>query len=172
MNRIPQKRWWFYVLVPAISAIFTLVVVEIALLIFHPIPFSIETNMYFEEDAYTGYRLKPNATGYFQDQIIAQTNEHGHRDRSIPIEKTDESLRILVLGDSFTVGANVKQEDAYPQVLESLLNKNSAQPIVVINAGVGGWEPFNYAQYYENYGNQFSPDLILIGFFVGNDTYN
>jgi hypothetical protein len=43
--------------------------------------------------------------------------------------------------------------------------------VEVINTGVGGWGPFHYAQYYQHYGRKFSPDLILIGFFVGNDTY-
>ena len=37
---------------------------------------------------------------------------------------------------------------------------------------MGGWEPFQYAQYFEHYGHQFEPDLILVGFFVGNDTFN
>ena len=37
---------------------------------------------------------------------------------------------------------------------------------------MGGWDPFQYAQYFEHYGRQFEPDLILIGFFVGNDTFS
>lgn len=79
----------------------------------------------------------------------------------------------MLLGDSFSVGANVLQQEAYPHQLELLLNGNgiSHKKIEVINAGVGGWEPFQYAQYYEHYGHRFSPDLILIGFYVGNDTY-
>jgi hypothetical protein len=154
------------------SAILTLVIIELGFVIFHPIPFSIEKNMYFEPDPFTGYKLKPNSVGYFQQQIPAQTNKNGHRDELVSVEKTDGVFRILVIGDSFTVGANVVQDDVYPEALETLLNRNATVPVEVINAGVGGWQPFHYAQYYEHYGWKFSPDLTLIGFPVGSDTYN
>ena len=42
----------------------------------------------------------------------------------------------------------------------------------VINTGVGGWHPFQYAQYFEYYGQHFEPDVVIIGFFVGNDAYS
>lgn len=128
--------------------------------------------MYFEPDPYTGFRLKPQGKGYFQNSIPAQANIHGHRDDEVLLSKSSGVYRILILGDSFTVGANVAQEEAYPQVLERLLKKNYSSSIEIVNTGVGGWDPFQYAQYYEYYGYQFAPDYILIGFFVGNDTYN
>jgi hypothetical protein len=105
-------------------------------------------------------------------RIPAWANKNGHRDELVSIEKTDGALRIMVLGDSFTVGANVAQDNIYVEVLETLLNKNNITPVEVINTGVGGWQPFQYAQYYEHYGWKFSPDIILVGFFVGNDTYD
>ncbi len=167
----PPHSRWFYVLVPLASSIATLLLIEFALAKFYPIPVSIESNMYFVEDEFTGYRLKPNSKGYYQNQIAADTNSHGHRDNEVTIAKPKGIRRILLLGDSFTVGANVSQMNAYPQVLESLFKKNGIPNFQVINAGVGGWDPFQYAQYYQNYGYKFSPDLILIGFFIGNDTY-
>ena len=127
--------------------------------------------MYYESDPFTGYRLKPDSTGYFQHQIPARANNHGHRDKSVPVEKTEGIFRILVLGDSFTVGADVSQDSTYADVLETLLTRSNTSPVEVINSGVGGWDPFQYAQYYEQYGWKFSPDLILVGYFVGNDTY-
>jgi lysophospholipase L1-like esterase len=127
--------------------------------------------MYFVADEHTGYRLKPNSEGYYQNQIPANANLHGHRDDPVTIQKPKGTYRILVLGDSFTAGSNVSQENAYPQVLESLFKANNMPHVEVINAGIGGWDPFQYAQYYQYYGHKFSPDLVLIGFFVGNDTY-
>jgi hypothetical protein len=155
-----------------VSVILTVVIIEVGFNIFHPIPFSIENNMYFEADPFTGYRLRPNSIGYFQQAIPARVNENGHRDDAVLTERTEGVSRILVLGDSFTVGANVAEHQSYVAVLENLLNRSNTSRVEVINAGVGGWEPFQYAQYYEHYGWKFSPDLILIGFFVGNDTYN
>jgi hypothetical protein len=76
------------------------------------------------------------------------------------------------MGDSFTVGSNLPNKKTYPYLLEQLL-KEYAPPgkkIEVVNAGVGGWGPFQYAQYYLNYGKRFEADLVLIGFYTGNDT--
>lgn len=157
---------------PVFSAVITLAVVELGLTLFHPIQFSMERNMYFEPDPFTGYKLKPNATGFFQQNISATANLNGHRDEYVPVNKPDGTFRILVIGDSFTVGANVEQVEAYSEVLEALLNENAVSKVEVINTGVGGWQPFQYAQYYEHYGWKYSPDLILVGFFVGNDTYD
>jgi hypothetical protein len=86
--------------------------------------------------------------------------------------KRPGAFRILVLGDSFTEGAGVEEEEAYPQVLEKILRRRIARAVDVVNAGVGGWDPFQYAQYFERHGLAFEPDLVLVGFFVGNDTYS
>ena len=172
-NATPKSpRKVFLILTPILSIIFTLVAIELLLAIFHPTPYSIERNMFFEPDPYTGYRLKPDSVGYFQQGIPAVVNDMGHRDDEVTLEKPEGVYRILMLGDSFTVGANVLQEQAYPQVLETLLDDRSDRDIQVVNTGVGGWEPFMYAQYYEHYGQDFDPDLVLIGFFAGNDAYN
>ena len=169
----PRRRRRFYqVLLVLLECVLTLGAVELGLAIFHPVPYSIAANMYFEADPYTGYRLKPGGVGHYQMDIPAVANSHGHRDVEMTFEKPPGVFRILVLGDSFTVGANVRQEEAYPKVLERRLKGLEGPRIQVVNAGVGGWDPFQYAQYFEHYGYQFEPDLILIGFFVGNDTYS
>jgi hypothetical protein len=171
VSKGPSRRW-FVVAVPLLSAVLTLAVVELGLAVLFPVPFPIEKNMTFQADPYTGYRLKPSSTGAFHNGIPARTNANGHRDRFVPQARQSGVPRVLVLGDSFTVGAGVAQEAAYPEVLEQLLSAAEDGPVEVINAGVGGWGPFHYAQYYEHYGRAFSPDLIMIGFFIGNDSFS
>jgi hypothetical protein len=162
----------FQILVPVLSLLLSIVALELGLAIFHPIPFSIGYNMYFVSDPYTGYRLKPGGTGYYQLGIPGIANRQGHRDVEVAEKKPSGVFRILVLGDSFTVGSNVRQEEAWPKVLERQLRDRYGPKIEVVNAGVGGWDPLQYAQYYEHYGYRFEPDLILVGFFTGNDTYS
>jgi len=168
-DRFPK---WFYIAVPLFSVIATLLLIELVLCIFYPLPYSMEINMYYEPDPYTGYRLAPNSIGYFQRGIVARTNSLGQRDVEHSLKKPASVYRVLVIGDSFTVGTNVEQEEAYPKVIEELLNKRTRRKVEVINTGVGGWDPFEYAQYYEYYGRAFEPDLVVVGFFVGNDTYS
>lgn len=170
----------FYVVVPLLSVVATLLAVELGLALLRPTPYSMEQNMYFEPDPHTGYRLKPSSEGTFQNGITAVANRHGHRDDPVGIEKPPGVFRILVLGDSFSVGASVEQDEAWPQVLERLLDAPAfrarlpAPPrrFEVVNASVGGWQAYQYAEYYEHYGRDFAPDLVLVGFFVGNDTYD
>ena len=91
-------RWWFYIIVPIISAVLTVVGIEMGFTIFFPVPFSIESNMYFEPDPFTGYRLKPNSIGYYQNLISATTNKHGHRDKTVSIKKPEGGIQIAFIG--------------------------------------------------------------------------
>ncbi|MEM7349426.1 MAG: SGNH/GDSL hydrolase family protein [Acidobacteriota bacterium] len=162
----------FYVLAPLLSLAVSLAVIEAALRWVFPVPFAAESNMYYEPDPHTGFRLKPNSVGQFVGGLSAAVNRHGHRDAEVPVTKPAGEYRILTLGDSFTMGANVPQPAIYTEVLEDLLRQEIGGPIEVVNTGVGGWGPFQYAQYYEYYGRRFDPDLILVGFFVGNDAFS
>lgn len=166
-----RGRWTFYLLTPSLSVVLTLLVVEFGLAWLYPVPFSIEHNMYYEADPYVGYKLRPNSVGNFQHGILAVTNVRGHRDDP-PADDGVDSCRVLVLGDSLTVGNNVEQDEAYPQVLERMLNDRFPFSLEVINTAVGGWSPFQYAQYYRYYGRDFDHQLVLVGFFIGNDSYS
>lgn len=167
--KVFRKR--FYIIVPLLATTLTLLFIEAGLSIFYPIPYSMERDMFYIPDEFTGYKIRPHINiEYYQNGILTTTNGHGHRDDEVSIAPSPNKLRILAIGDSFTVGANVSQEKAFPQQLETLLNEKDS--VEVINTGVGGWSPFQYAQYYQHYGRSFNPDLIMVGFYVGNDTYD
>ncbi|MEM7050447.1 MAG: GDSL-type esterase/lipase family protein [Acidobacteriota bacterium] len=163
MARLPQ--WTLF----CAATVVALLTAEGALRLFAPVPYSIERSMYFEADPHTGFRLKPHGIGRYQGSIAAIANGLGMRDDEVTVEKADGVRRVLVIGDSFTVGAGVEQADAYPQLLERRL---AAPDLEVVNAGVGGWGPYQYRQFFEHRGGAFAPDLVLVGFFVGNDTYD
>ena len=152
--------------------VIALVTAELLLSVFHPIPAPREPTMSFIPDPQTGFRAEPNSVGHFRHGIPANANSQGHRDDEVAVKKDPGTYRILMLGESFTLGAGVRQEEAYPQVLEKVINERSPLRIEIINAAVDEWDPFQYAQYYEHYGRQFEPDMVLVGFFVGDDTYS
>lgn len=167
-----RKQWpiYFYLLVPLVVALLTVAFIELVLTLFWPVPPAMATNMYYRADPITGFAHEPKAVGRYPTGIRAVANSRGLRDHEVSLEKPPNTRRILVLGDSFTVGVNVEMEDAYPQVLERMMNEASDTPIEIINAAVGGMDPFQYAQYFEHYAPDYSPDMVIVGFFVGNDT--
>lgn len=167
------RRWpgSFFIAVPLATSVLVLLAIELGLRLFHPVPYAPEHNMVFDADPDTGYRLRPGGSATFGNGARGVANNEGLRNREVG-PKPPGAFRILVLGDSFTEGAGVEEEEAYPQVLEKILRRRSARAVEVVNTGVGGWDPFQYAQYFERHGLAFAPDLVLVGFFVGNDTYS
>ncbi len=161
----------FFIAVPLAASVLVLLAIELGLRVFHPIPYAPEHNMVFDADPDTGYRLRPGGSATFGNGARGVANNAGLRNREVG-PKPAGTYRILVLGDSFTEGASVAEEEAYPQVLEKILRRRIARAVEVVNTGVGGWDPFQYAQYFEHHGLAFEPDLVLVGFFVGNDTYS
>jgi hypothetical protein len=163
----------FYWITPFLACVLTLAFLEISLALVAPVPHAAENNLYYVPDPHTGFLPKASSVGWYREQnVAASINSYGLRDDEFPLAKPPGELRILVLGDSFTAGANVEQDATYAQVLEHLLSEAfPASAIQVINSGVGAWGPFQYAQYYEHYGQSFDPDMVLLGFFVGNDMY-
>ena len=162
-----EPRRSFYIVLPLIAVIATLLLAELAFRLVYPVPFSLEKNMYYEPDPHTGFRHRPLSEGSYLNGVPAIANSRGLRDDEVAVPKPDGLFRILMVGDSFTAGANVPQDDAYPQVLDQLLGDS----IEVVNTGTGGWSPFQYAQFVEHYGDEYEPDMVLLGLFVGNDIY-
>ncbi|MGH7534309.1 MAG: SGNH/GDSL hydrolase family protein, partial [Gemmatimonadales bacterium] len=67
--------------------------------------------------------------------------------------------RVAVIGDSFTEGMGVKEEDAYPRVLDRLLE---GEAIEVLNCGRRGYDfPALYDLFEEVLG--LDPDLVVYG---------
>jgi hypothetical protein len=113
-------------------------------------------NMYYKADPVTGFAHEPSAVGRYPTGILAIANSQGFRDNVVTVQKPPGTQRILVLGDSFTVGVNVEMEESFPQVLERMMNESSDTPVEIINAAVGGFDPFQYAQYFEHHGSEYS----------------
>jgi GDSL-like Lipase/Acylhydrolase family len=91
--------------------------------------------------------------------IVAQ-NRFGHRGREYPLQRTAGKYRILILGDSFTEGVHVAEDDLFSARLER------ANPqLEVLNAGVGGYGTVQEYVYFVSEGVRFKPDLLVLMFF-------
>lgn len=91
------------------------------------------------------YELEPGCKGFFYGRTVRvakstiQINSFGIRDKEYSLEKNSSTYRIFILGDSFTFGQGVNNEEAYPEVLEEKLNAlYEGTQFEVFNLGVPG----------------------------------
>lgn len=123
-------------------------------------------------------RFASNPNGYFDadNGVVMTVNHDGMRgggwEPARP--KPPGVRRILVLGDSFTFGAGVRDGETFCREVERRLNGDTVQgggPVEVLNAGVQGYNTRDEVLYLERQWLALEPDLVLIVFYI-NDAYS
>ena len=127
----------------------------------------------FRKSDLLAYELVPLSKGKLVREEFDTTitiNSEGYRGRRFNADKQGR-FRILAIGDSFTFGYGVEDGESYPSRLEQILgNDYHMENIEIINAGfAAGYSPDTYYLFLKERGLTLQPDLILIGFFIGND---
>jgi lysophospholipase L1-like esterase len=114
------------------------------------------------------YELVPSQTRRWRRWTI-ETNSAGMRDRE-PLPEGPGVVRIAAIGDSFTFGWGVHSHQAYPNVVEQLLNEDAPAGVEydVLNFGVSGYSTRDEAVVMENKVARWEPSLITLGY-VLND---
>lgn len=82
--------------------------------------------------------------------------------------KPENTFRILGLGDSFAV-CDYDLGKNYHNYLAVALKNAGYNHIQIVNAGMPATGPGYYWHILEKYGDAWKPDLVLLGFFEGND---
>lgn len=121
-------------------------------------------------DETLGWRNIPGWNATTHDRALT-INSRGLRDREYDLAKPEGAFRILVLGDSFTWGYGVSDEEIFTERLEAALTRDGRN-VEVLNAGVSGWGTDQQALFLESEGFQYSPDLVVLAFFLYNDPDN
>jgi lysophospholipase L1-like esterase len=81
-------------------------------------------------------------------------------------KKPEGTLRVLCVGDSFTFGYGVDDEDAYPELLRQEMNRRfPGRPIEVINAGMPMFGILDEMDYFLQKGAALNPDVVVLQFF-------
>jgi len=125
----------------------------------------------YESDSLLVYRLKRNYDAVYQQpefEIRETTNELGLREGVIP-PKDPAVTRILGLGDSFSYSNSVNLEETFFKQVERRLNASGGRRVEVINAAVPAYSLIQEMRYLERDGIALSPDVVVVGFYVGND---
>jgi hypothetical protein len=151
---------------------FALVIVEAGMRVF-----GISWPVFDDYDPWRGVRLTPGMKGWYTNEGNAylEVNSLGYRDIDHATAKPPGVYRIAVLGDSFTEARQVDLQKTFWKLLEHALNGIEAphgRQIEVLNFGVGGYGTSQELLTLEMDALRFSPDLVLLAFFSGNDFVN
>lgn len=122
------------------------------------------TATYYSSDMYDpskGWIPKPNLKDVkLFDNKILNTNSKGLRGKKdFPYTKDREKLRILILGDSFTFGDEVSDDETYSSYLQKMLPH-----VEVINMGVHGYGHDQMLILFKEEGVKYQPDIVILGF--------
>jgi hypothetical protein len=103
--------------------------------------------------------------------LTVKMNSRGLRDVEHDYAKPPGVFRILLLGDSYMEGMQVRAEEIFPRVLEKAL-ANRGRRVEVINASAAEWGTDNELVWLREEGWKYSPDLVLLAFTTANDVRN
>jgi hypothetical protein len=135
--------------------ILPLLTLEILLIVLEPYLFK----GLYQYDPDLGFRVRPHANG---------NNQFGFNDRDYPLLKEPGKYRALIVSDSFNWAGG--QNGNYTALLEQKLeNYYGKHRVDIINAGYPGTHTVEQLAMLKKYGLQYNPDLVILGFFVGND---
>jgi hypothetical protein len=157
------------VLIAGVSVVITLAAIELGLRVsgftfLNP----------YVADPDVGFSLRPRAEGWSRHEgvVYIKINSAGLRDREHSIEKPPGTLRIAVLGDSFTEAFDVEMQDAWWAVMERELQNCKAlagRKPEVINFGVAGFSTARELIMLRRRVWQYAPDIVVLNLTTIND---
>jgi hypothetical protein len=111
-------------------------------------------------DPHRGWSVKPNLVDMRMcGGKTLNTNSKGIRGTNEYEYGKAEKKRILILGDSFTFGEEVNDNESYSSYLQEML------PLAeVINFGVHGYGHDQMLIYLKEEGIKYKPDIVILGF--------
>jgi hypothetical protein len=111
-----------------------------------------------EFDPSLGWRLRPNLV-----RDAARTNAAGMRgEREFAHERAPGRRRLLLVGDSYTFGSGVRDDETFAAVLAG----RHLPGWEVLNLAVPGYGTDQQVLAYEHSGRRYRPDVVVLGFFV------
>ncbi|NEQ77844.1 MAG: hypothetical protein F6K23_35395 [Okeania sp. SIO2C9] len=155
LKLINWKNFNTFILLTFTWIVIPLFLVEIVMIVLEPYLFK----GLYQYDSDLGFRVRPYING---------NNKFGFNDRDYSLQKDQNKIRLLVVSDSFNWAGG--KEGNYTALLEKKFENYYGQNQVdVINVGYPGTHTGEQLAMLKKYGLQYNPDLVVLGFFVGND---
>ncbi|WP_372371328.1 hypothetical protein [Candidatus Uabimicrobium sp. HlEnr_7] len=109
-------------------------------------------------DSSIGWQNKPK---YKSEDGKIQLNSRGMRSTKEYAKKKSTLKRILILGDSYTFGSHVANNEIYSHYLDEKLPDYE-----VLNMAIQGSGNDQHLLAYQKYGKEYQADVVVFGFFV------
>jgi hypothetical protein len=125
-------------------------------------------------DPVLGWRPPPHVAAWqrFEGEALVATNALGFRDGDHVPDKPPGTLRIAVLGDSFTEAVQVPLGETWWRVMAAHLEGpgcDAGSEAEVLSFGVSGYSTAQSLLAWRAHARRFAPDVVLLAFFIGND---
>lgn len=119
-----------------------------------------------------GHEHRPSRSAHLMG-VDVSINEHGFRDPDYPEAKPAGEYRVLLLGDSLTLGWGAAAGDTFAARLQQRLEARFAgcerpRSARVINTGVGNYNTDQEVSFFEIRGRRFDPDLVVLDYFIND----
>ncbi len=127
---------------------------------------------FLKQDPVLGWVHLADKTGHSvtgEYNVIAHLNHYGLVGPEVTPEKPKDVFRIAVLGDSVTEAFQIEPEVSYARLLESNFLTPGVRKLEVLNFGVTSYGTVKEEYVLENSVLKFKPDMVILGFFTGND---
>jgi hypothetical protein len=133
--------------------------------------------LFWQPDPVTGSALRPGAEGWQREEGLAyvRINRQGLRDREHELAKPQGAYRIAILGDSYAEALQVDVERTFWWLLPRRLEAcgfAAGRHVETLNFGVSAYGTAQELLTLRERVWQYSPDMVLLAFFPGNDVRN
>ena len=114
-----------------------------------------------EYDPVLGWKMKPNVQERVSlvdvENIPVRANSQGFWDNEFKLEKDPQRRRIAFLGDSFTWGMGVRENERFSNVLQQSVSQFES-----LNFGVPGYGTDQSLLVWENVASRYRPDVVVL----------
>jgi lysophospholipase L1-like esterase len=111
------------------------------------------------------YVMAPAQRGWIDDGLVS-VNSLGFRGPEVDSPKPPGRFRVIVVGDSLTLGWSVADDETYSARLERLLrDRLPGRDLDVLNLGVSGYNTRQEVTLLARQASRLEPDLVLVGFY-------
>jgi len=131
-----------------------------------------ENKLFYSFDTYhptRGWTLKPNLKdiSVFKNKNLSSNSKGVRGKKEYSYSKPDGTIRILLIGDSYSFGEEVSDTETFAYYLEQSLDN-----VEVINLSIHGYGHDQMLLYLKEEGIKYHPDIIMLGYIEDDKTRN